>query len=109
MGRVVILLLQILFLMQGILGASFFSEEATNQFLRLKRQAFSRHFWEPAPSENSWTSTVTEQASETWRSLVNSVQYYLNLDLVHSSYSPSEIGRHMKSYVDDLWPWESNQ
>ncbi|KAM3933193.1 uncharacterized protein C3orf85 homolog [Leptodactylus fuscus] len=107
MGRVIILLL-ITLLIQGLLGASFFSEEATNQFLRLKRQAFSRHFWEPAPSESSWTSTITDQASETWRSLVNTVQYYLNLQSDHSSYSPSEIGKHVKSYVNDLWPWDSN-
>ncbi|XP_056416628.1 uncharacterized protein C3orf85 homolog isoform X2 [Hyla sarda] len=107
MSRIVILL-QICLLMQGILGASFFTEEATNQFLRLKRQAFSRHFWEPAHSERSWASTITDQASETWQSLVNSVQYYANLELDHSSYSASEIGKHMKSYVNELWPWDSN-
>ncbi|XP_069827602.1 uncharacterized protein C3orf85 homolog [Dendropsophus ebraccatus] len=106
MGRIIILL-QVSLLMQGILGASFFSEETTNQFLRLKRQAFSRHFWEPAPTESSWTSTITDQARDTWRSLVNSVQYFLNLKFDHSSYS-SNIGKHMKSYVNEFWPWESN-
>ncbi|KAM4045050.1 uncharacterized protein C3orf85 homolog [Anomaloglossus baeobatrachus] len=106
MGRVIILL-HISLLIQGILGASFFAEEATNQFLRLKRQAFSRHFWEPAPTESSWTSTITNQVSETWRSLANSVEYYLNLRSEDSSYS-SGIGKHIKSYVDELWPWESN-
>ncbi|XP_069612542.1 uncharacterized protein C3orf85 homolog [Ranitomeya imitator] len=107
MGRMIILL-QITLLIQGILGASFFAEEATNQFLRLKRQAFSGHFWEPTPTESSWASTMTNQVSETWRSLMNSVEYYLNLRSEHSSYSSSEIGKHIKSYVDELWPWESN-
>ncbi|KAG8588796.1 hypothetical protein GDO81_006105 [Engystomops pustulosus] len=107
MGRLVILL-QILILIQGIVGASLFSEEATNQFLRLKRQAFSRHFWEPAPSESSWTSTITDQASEIWRSMVNSVQHYLNPESGHSSYTPSEIGKFMDSVVGKLWPWQSN-
>ncbi|XP_044143959.1 uncharacterized protein C3orf85 homolog [Bufo gargarizans] len=108
MGRILILLLQISLLLQGILGASFFSDEATNQFLRLKRQAFSRHFWEPAPLESSWASTITDQVSETWRSLVNSIQYYLNMESDCSSYSSAKIRQHMKSYVDELWPWESN-
>ncbi|XP_075051665.1 uncharacterized protein C3orf85 homolog [Mixophyes fleayi] len=109
MGHSVIILVHLFLLIQGILGAPFFSEEATNQFLRLKRQAFSRHFWEPDPSANSWGSTITEEASDTWRSLINSVHYYLNLETGRSSYHPSAIGNQVKAYIGVLWPWESNE
>ncbi|KAM5180704.1 uncharacterized protein C3orf85 homolog [Mantella aurantiaca] len=107
MGHAVIKLLQFYILTQGILGYSFFSEEATNQFLKLKRQAFSKHFWEPNQSESSWSSKITEKASDTWRSLVNLARYYLNMESAYSFHYPSNIGNQVKDYMSVLWPSEN--
>ncbi|XP_063810861.1 uncharacterized protein C3orf85 homolog isoform X2 [Pseudophryne corroboree] len=109
MRHSVIILFHLFLSIQGILGAPFFTEEAANQFLRLKRQAFSKHFWEPDLSETTWVSTITQEASDTWRSLLNSAQYYLSLEPADSSYYPSAIGNQLKVYIGVFWPWESNE
>ncbi|XP_072278195.1 uncharacterized protein C3orf85 homolog [Pyxicephalus adspersus] len=105
MGHSVFMLLQFYILIQGIRGYSFFSEEATNQFLKLKRQAFSNHFWEP--SEDSWSSKMTEKASDTWKSLVNLARYYLNMESPYSSHYHSTIGNQVKDYMNKLWHSEN--
>ncbi|KAM4701805.1 uncharacterized protein C3orf85 homolog [Discoglossus pictus] len=85
--------------LQGALSFPFFSEEAANQFLRLKRQAYSQHFWEPSDSENSWSSAITEQTREAWNALRNTAQYYMNL----GSYQPSAVGNQVRDYINFLW------
>ncbi|XP_073472195.1 uncharacterized protein C3orf85 homolog [Aquarana catesbeiana] len=107
MGHAVIMLLQFYILIQGSLGYSFFSEEAQNQFLKLKRQAFSKHFWEPNHSEISWSSKMTEKASDTWKSLVNLARYYLNIESTYASHYSPNIGNQVKDYMSVLWPFES--
>ncbi|XP_041437121.1 uncharacterized protein C3orf85-like [Xenopus laevis] len=90
-------------MLKGILGAPFFAEEATHQFLRLKRQAFSQHLWEPNNVENSFMSTINEQASQilnTWR---HSAQYYVDAmkDLINpSSYA---VRSQVSDYVNFWW------
>ncbi|KAE8623800.1 hypothetical protein XENTR_v10005736 [Xenopus tropicalis] len=90
-------------IIKGILGAPFFAEEATNQFLRLKRQAFSQHLWEPNNVENSLMSSINEQASQilnTWR---NSAQYYV--DVIKDVMNPSSyaIRSQVKDYMNFWW------
>ncbi|XP_053560729.1 uncharacterized protein C3orf85 homolog [Bombina bombina] len=85
--------------LQGALSFPFFSEETANQFLRLKRQAYSQHFWEPNYSENSWGTALSEQTRGTWNSFRNTAQYYI--DLV--SYHPSAVGNQVRDYINLLW------
>ncbi|XP_068121597.1 uncharacterized protein C3orf85 homolog [Hyperolius riggenbachi] len=106
MGRAIIMFLQLLILIQGILGAAFFTEEATNQFLKLKRQAFSKHFWEPNPIESSWSSQIAEMASDTWKSMMDAAHYYLNMESADLSNYPTTREK-MKAYIGAFWPSEN--
>ncbi|KAG8451322.1 hypothetical protein GDO86_003510 [Hymenochirus boettgeri] len=84
--------------LQGVLGAPFVSEEAATQFLRLKRQAFSQHFWEP---EN--VSTLTDQAAQTLNNFKHSAEYYIGTVIDGFNTGSSAVGSEVRHYINYLW------
>ncbi|PKU44897.1 hypothetical protein llap_4796 [Limosa lapponica baueri] len=65
---------------KGVLGAPFLTEESANQFIRLKRQIpYSQNYWDPSSSQNAWGYTLAEQVTESWTSLRDTAQYYMDL------------------------------
>ncbi|XP_025968155.1 uncharacterized protein C3orf85 homolog isoform X2 [Dromaius novaehollandiae] len=88
-------------LFTGVLGAPFLTEESANQFIRLKRQMpYSQSDWDPSSSQNTWGYTVAEQVSESWTSLRNTAQYYM--DLVSSAFDPSIARDNIRFFMDML-------
>ncbi|XP_053826739.1 uncharacterized protein C3orf85 homolog isoform X2 [Vidua macroura] len=70
------------------LGAPFLAEESANQFMRLKRHIpYSLSYWDSSSRQNTWAYTVAEQISESWATLRETAQYYMDLD--HFSFDPS--------------------
>uniref|UniRef100_A0A8C3RPR2 Uncharacterized protein n=1 Tax=Chelydra serpentina TaxID=8475 RepID=A0A8C3RPR2_CHESE len=88
-------------LLTGVLGAPFVSEEAANEFIRLKRQTpYFQNYWDPSNSQNAWGYTVAEQVSESWTALRTTTQYYM--DLGSFAFDPATARDHIKSYMDML-------
>ncbi|XP_069889911.1 uncharacterized protein C3orf85 homolog [Dipodomys merriami] len=63
-----------------VLGAPFLLEDPANQFLRLKRHAYSQDCWDPDHSPNGWRLTLADQAQEIWASLKTIVHYYMDMN-----------------------------
>nr|XP_056714908.1 uncharacterized protein C3orf85 homolog [Euleptes europaea] len=85
----------------GVWGAPFSSEEEANQFLQLKRRVpYSLSYWDPSSSQNAWSFTVAEKASETWTALRTTAQYYM--DLGSYAFYPDTARDQIQSYVEML-------
>ncbi|KAM9388235.1 LOW QUALITY PROTEIN: uncharacterized protein C3orf85 homolog [Phaethornis superciliosus] len=85
----------------GILGAPLLTEESANQFIWFKQhKPYSQTYWDSSSSQNSWGHTAAKTVSESWTTLRDTAQYYM--DLGSFAFEPSAANNSTRSYMDML-------